>query len=618
MLKARCIRESNSPYNTPVFCVPKPHSNDPNNVRMVQDFRMCNMATLDTKYSIKEIRECIDTVGRNESKVFSQLDLRSAFWQQEIDEDSRKYTAFTIPGRARFEFEVNPMGLKNSPHSFQRLMDHVFRNQDFIQAYIDDLLVHSQNVDQHLTQLKMAFLRLRENNLKINLEKCKFVTPEVTYLGHTLSKDGVRPAMDHIKAVREFPEPQTVKQIREFTGLTNYFRPHIKNFSLLNSHLSKLLRKDSGYTKGQLPPAAQKAFLQLKEQLCNSPVLAFPNPKHDYILSTDASAKAIDHEGGLGAILSQVGDDGVERVISYASRSLKQYEKNYTPYLLEMLAASWGIDHFHVYLIGRKFTLLVDHRPLEKMSTIHGKTLNRLQEMMSSYNFCIKYRPGKENAAADALSRNAIAQLDSNRVAEAMSFLPEQLDSLKTAQKSDPFLQTLRIALSGKNIDSNNQHKDLVQKVKSQSFVQDDTLMFHFIQKGKTSKELFWIPDSLQFKLINAYHSSKYAGHMGVAKTVDSLREAGYFWTHMPAKIARFIEACPVCLQIRSLSKPSAPLQPLPIPDEPNVRIHMDLIGPLKSRTSNTYCLVITDSFTKFTIPCLFQIRKHTLSQKPL
>ena len=516
MLKAKCLRTSKSAYNTPVFCVPKPHSNDPMNLRLVQDFRKLNKATVDVKYSIKEIRECIDTVGRQQSKIFSQLDLKNAFWQQNLEENSRQYTAFSVPGRGKFEFCSTPMGLKNSPHSFQRLMDHVFRDIPALQAYIDDLLLHTSDIHKHFSNLRLVLNRLRQHGLKLNLPKCNFITPEVTYLGHTLTAKGVKPAMDHIKAVEKFPEPQSIKQIREFNGLTNYFRPHIKNFSRLSGHLSALLKKSSGYSKGPLPPVAKKAFLDLKQQLCSAPLLAYPIPDKPYVLATDACSFTPEHCGGFGAVLSQVHDDGLERVVSYASRSLKDFERNYSAFLLENAAATWAIDHFHVYLAGRKFQLITDHKPLEKLSTIHTKTLNRLHEFMNKYDFDVAYRKGSLNGAPDALSRNPVDEIHfGNKI---------KLDKVKQEQKKDAIVCAIRTFLETGMYPKNKKLKGKVWKYAKQSFVKNDTLYYRFADNF-SHKELLWIPNSLTFELITAFHADQFAGHFGQFKTVKSLQQ---------------------------------------------------------------------------------------------
>jgi hypothetical protein len=372
LLQAGCVIRSSSTFNSPIFLVKKQGGGG---LRVIQDFRAINDMSFDNKYSIKEIQECIDTIGRQKSTIFSTVDLRCGFWQMGLKKGSQEQTAFSVPGRGRFQWLVTPMGLKGSPASFQRMMDTVMEGLPHVQVYIDDILIHSPDEASHLIHLQECLARLRMFNLKINLKKCFFGRKEVPYLGHILTKDGIKPAMDKVKAVKDFPEPQSVRQVREFIGLTNYFRKHIKNFALLSGQLSILTRKDAEWKGGPLPAPAKAAFEQIKLQLISAPVLAYPMRDRPYILAVDAATGTDESPGGLGAILSQIDPTSqLERVISYASRGLKDFEKNYTPFLLEMAACVWSVEHFHVYLYGRKFTLLTDHMPVEKASKTHQKT----------------------------------------------------------------------------------------------------------------------------------------------------------------------------------------------------------------------------------------------------
>ena len=435
LLASGCIMRSSSTFNSPIFLIKKPHGNG---LRVIQDFRAINEASYDNKYSIKEIQECIDNIGRMKSTTFSTLDLTSGFWQMALKKSSQDQTAFSVPGRGRFCWLVTPMGLKGSPASFQRLMDTVMEGLPNTQTYIDDCLIHSQDEVRHLVHIRECFVRLRKYNLKLNLKKCAFGRKSVPYLGHVLTADGIKPSDDKLKAVRDFPEPTSVRQVREFCGLTNYFRQHIKNFSMLAGLLTRLTRKDSEWTAGPLPAPAKAAFLRLKEQLCTAPMLAYPIRERPYLLAVDAATGTDETPGGMGAILSQIDPrDGLERVVSYASRSLKDFEKNYTPFLLEKAAAVWGIDHFHHYLYGRIFSLLTDHRPVEKMTKLHQKTLNRLQQQQNKYNFTVMYRQGELNGGPDALSRNPVDSVGASleQIIEAQNenrFCKMLIDNLKT------------------------------------------------------------------------------------------------------------------------------------------------------------------------------------------
>ncbi len=207
-------------------------------------------------------------------------------------------------------------------------------------------------------------------------------TGDVTYLGFRLTPQGILPGLDKLAAVKNARAPINVHQIRQFLGLANFFRTHIRNFSAIASPLNALTRKDARWRDGKLPPLALQAFNELRSALCSEPVVNYPRKDRPYALIVDAATGNNKNEGGCGAILCQADEKGQLHVIAYASRSLSKHEKNYTPFLAELTACCWGIEHFSVYLKGRKFTLYTDHKPLEKLSIVHTKTLNRLQQIM--------------------------------------------------------------------------------------------------------------------------------------------------------------------------------------------------------------------------------------------
>jgi hypothetical protein len=318
--------------------------------RVVQDFRALNEQSFTDKYSMKDVTECIDEIGRSKSTIFSTLDLTSGFWQMLLHPQSRPYTVFTVPGMGQFKWVTSAMGLLGCPSSFQRLVEAAVKGIQNIIVYIDDLIVHSKTHDQQLAQLEQLLTRLRAHNLKINLKKCVFGSSKVTYLGFHLSDTGIRPGFDKLKAVRGAKPPENVKKVRQFLGLCNFFRNHVKNFAAVTAPLTKLTWKDSPWKMGPLPEESLTAFRQLQTVLCSEPVLAFPRRNRPYSLITDAACGDDKQEGGLGAILAQTDDQGNPRVIAYASQKLVKHEKNYSPYLLEMQAAIWGMKHFRNYL----------------------------------------------------------------------------------------------------------------------------------------------------------------------------------------------------------------------------------------------------------------------------
>jgi hypothetical protein len=280
----------------------------------------------------------------------------------EMAADSREYTAFTVGKGTRYQWKVALMGLQGSPASFARLMDFLMRGLTGVLTYIDDVLVHTGCHKEMLQQLEGTLLRLRQFDLKMNVAKSIFGTSEVQYLGYTLRPEGVSPSKDKLGALRAFPPPTSPKQIREFVGICNYFRFLVPSFSRQAAPLLKLTRATAKWKEGPLPPEALTAFQDLKKALISERDKRF-------ILHRDGSLGNAANAGGLGAVLMQEGNNGNDRVIAYASRQLKGYEKNYLAFLLEMQAAVFGIEHFDVYLRGKQFTLFTDHKPMEKLGT---------------------------------------------------------------------------------------------------------------------------------------------------------------------------------------------------------------------------------------------------------
>jgi len=397
-LKLGVVEPCRSKYNSPIFVVSKKDGGS----RIVQDFRALNSETFVDKYSMHDVNECVAEIGRSGSTLFSTLDLTSGFWQMQLKPEVKGTTAFTIPGMGQFCWKVAPMGLLGSPASFQRLVETVLKGISNVIVYIDDLIIHTDTHNKHRLVLHQVFERLRANNLKVNLKKCEFGSTNVSYLGFSLTPEGIIPGADKLKAVGNTLPPTSIREVRQFLGLCNFFRAHVKNFPLISHPLTALTKKDCKWKRGPLPPQALKAFRELQTILCSEPVVDYPRKNRPYVLITDASFGDEKTPGGLGAILTQVDQHNEHRVIAYASRKLAKHEKNYTPFLLEMQAALWAMDHFHVYLKGNHFTLMTDHKPLETMGTIHTKTLNRLQEAMNTeFSFSIVYKKGAEMPAVD-------------------------------------------------------------------------------------------------------------------------------------------------------------------------------------------------------------------------
>jgi hypothetical protein len=414
LLQQGVIRESNSPYSSAVVLARKKSGA----LRMCVDYRLLNKKSTKDSFPLPRIEECLDSLYG--AKLFSTLDLKSAYAQVPIAEEDKHKTAFSTP-LGLFEYNRMPYGLCNSPASFQRLMMTVFRKElhDQILIFLDDLLIFSQTFDEHLSKLKMVLSKLRAHNLKIEPTKCHLFQQEVEYLGHKISKDGISTADDKTKSIKDWPTPNNPSELLTFVSMAGYYRRFIPNFSKRTLCLYKLINRDPNKGKKKKPfkkwnskdpvpwewtEECERAFMDLKDALTSAPILGFANFNLPFTLETDASYQ------GLGAVLSQY-QDGHHRVIAYASRALKGAEKNHVKYSsmkLELLALKWAVtEKFRDYLIGNKFVVLTDNNPLKyimttaKLKAVEQKWVAEL----SRFNFEVKYRSGKSNGNADALSR---------------------------------------------------------------------------------------------------------------------------------------------------------------------------------------------------------------------
>ena len=313
-------------------------------------------------------------------------------------EDAHK-TAFSTP-HGHYEVERMPFGLCNAPATFQRLMDHTLTGLQGTEMFVflDDIILYASSLTEHLIKFKKLAHRLREANLTLQPTKCKFLNKEVAYLGHIITEEGVKPDQNKIQAIQKYPAPRTPKGIKDFLGLTGYYRRFLLEFSKMARPLSSLLKKDVSFHCGS---SQHTAFDHLRSALQKEPILQYPNFEMEFHVTTDASEYAI------GGILSQA-VDGKELPIAYASRLLNKAEINYATIEKELLAIVYCVRHFRPYLYGRKFILFTDHQPLIWLHRVKDPTsrLVRWRLKLSEYEYEIRYQPGKSNKLADALSRN--------------------------------------------------------------------------------------------------------------------------------------------------------------------------------------------------------------------
>lgn len=415
--KCGIISESRSPYASPIVVVRKKSGK----VRMCVDYRTLNRRTIPDQYTVPRVEDALHSlVG---SKWFSVLDLRSGYYQIPMEEADKEKTAFICP-LGFYQFECMPQGISGAPATFQRVMEKTLGDMNFLEVlvYLDDLIVFGRTLEEHNQRLLKVLDRLREEGLKLSLDKCQFCRTSVTYVGHIVSQDGIATDPSKVEAVVNWPRPQTVTQLRSFLGFCGYYRRFVKGYSSLCRPLNQLLKgypqkrqgkeniqksATDGYFRLSDPfgsrwdDSCEMAFRELKLRLTQAPVLAFADPELPYVLHVDASMD------GLGGVLYQQHPEGL-RPVAFISRSLSTSERNYPAHKLEFLALKWAVvDKLHDYLYGVTFEVRTDNNPLTYILTSAklDATGHRWLAALSTYQFSLKYRRGLKNIDADFLSR---------------------------------------------------------------------------------------------------------------------------------------------------------------------------------------------------------------------
>ncbi|UYV65871.1 K02A2.6-like, partial [Cordylochernes scorpioides] len=388
MLRDGIIRPSSSPWSFPVILVKKRDGK----YRFCVDHRKLNNVTVKDVYPIPRIDEVLDTLQG--SKYFSAIDLKSGYWQVEVEEKDKEKTAFTT-AHGLYEFNVMPFGLCNAPATFERNMENMLGNLrwQICLCYLDDVIIYSSDFSTHLKRKKAVLRCFREANLKLNNKKCQFAFEELEILGHITNQHGIKPAEHNIKAIRDFPWPKKIKEVQSFLGICSYYRKFIKGFSKIADPLTSLIKKNVPFTWTE---NQEKAFQTLKVALINPPILGHFDPNAITYIHTDAS------NIGLGATLVQKFGDK-EMVISYLSRTLSKPEQNYSTTEKECLAVVWSMSKLRPYLYGRHFKIVIDHALcwLKNLKDPTGR-LARWQLKIQEYNFEIIHKSGKKHLDADA------------------------------------------------------------------------------------------------------------------------------------------------------------------------------------------------------------------------
>ncbi|GJT46768.1 putative reverse transcriptase domain-containing protein [Tanacetum coccineum] len=528
------IRPSHSPWGAPVLFVKKKDGS----FRMCIDYRELNKLTVKNRYPLPRIDDLFDQLQG--ACYFFKVDLQSGYHQLRVHEDDIPNTAFRTR-YGHFEFTVMPFGLTNAPAVFMDLMNRVCKPylDKFVIIFIDDILIYSKTKEEHEDHLKLVLELLRKEKLYAKFFKCEFWLREVHFLGHVVNQNGIHVDPSKIEVVKNWKTPTTPSKIRSFLGLAGYYQCFIVNFSKIAKPLTSLTQKNQKYKWGE---KKEEAFQTLKNNLCDAPILSLPDGIEDFVVYCDASNQ------GLGCVLMQKG-----KVIAYASRQLKNHERNYTTHDLELGAVVFALKIWRHYLYSTKSVIYKDHKSLQHI--FDQKELNMCQrrwiELFSNYECEIHYHPGKANVVADALSRKERVK---PRCVRAMAM---------TIQ---------------------SRVKEMILAAQSEVFKQENVPLV----------------GGVRTMILNEAHKTRYSVHPRADKMYHDLRDM-YWWPGMKKDIATYVSKCLTCLKVKAEhQRPSSLLQQPDIPEWKWDKITMDFINRLpKTKNGHDTIWVIVDRLTK-------------------
>ena len=585
------IEPSFSPWGAPVLFVSKKERV----YRMCGDFRDLNALTIDDSFPLPRVEVLLHRAG--DATVFSKLDLASGFHQISLTAESRPLTAFCLPepveGNCLWQWTVMPFGLKNAPPTFQRAMSYALKGcENFSLVYIDDILVFSANKAQHIEHLRKVLRGLAAEAYHVRVTKCVFCKEEVEFLGHKLSKRGLRPSPEKFSALEAWHAPLTKpKQVRSFLGLVQWYKAFIPHLATIAAPLFPLTSCSRSF---EWTEEATRALETLKASVMKAPCLARWEDSRKTRVGTDAS------KTGIAAVLEQEHPEGW-RPVAFWSRRLKDAETRYHTTDREWMAVVEAVTRrWRGFLEGHAFVICSDHAALERKLTksAHDPPVTDRQsrwiEAMMPFSFTFEYVKGRDNVVPDLLSRQSVV---AHSVSVVRSTLMGFLGWLRLAAQMDPSYQ---------------EQKRLIQEGHSKGVLCQDLIQTH---DGK-----WWIPnnDALKTALLAESHDSVVSGHFGISKTL-ALLSRYWYWAGMTKDVETYVQTCVRCQKTKSLTRSSEGLlYPMSAPSKGHT-VSLDFVSKFTPavRSRHDQCLVIVDKFSKLVMlkGCSSSINAATTAQ---
>ena len=573
-----------SPWLSPIVTVRKRGGGG---LRVCLDLTSVNKVIVANGYPIPDMQEMLDKLRG--AKVMSKLDMKSAYHQLELHEESRDLTAFVHEGQT-WRYKRCCFGLKSLPQCFQKLMETVLQDIDGVQVYLDDVLVTASTRKEHDEKLDLVLKRLKDFNITLNREKCLLGVESLEFLGFIVSERGIEVSPDRVQGLRDMGQPKSQKELQAALGSLAFYSRFVPNFSSRVESLRKQLRKDAPAFKWTEEMTA--ALEDVKSAILNSSALAPFDTNLQTYVTTDAS------DVGLGAVLSQLHPEG-ERVVAFASSTLSAAQRKYSVTDREGLACVWACQKWHKYLWGNEFVLRTDHAALRSLLSAKGigrasMRMSRWAVKLMTYTFQVQHIQGKANQA-DGISRLP----GSHVVAEDEDQLVAALEELM------PAVSSADIAAAGLE---DGEVKALTSQIPQRwpcSLKEvPATLKPYFryrqelsIEKGMVFRgERIVVPSSLRTRVIAAAHES----HPGMVRTKQRLR-AVFWWPGIDSEVEAAVRSCPACsVADKSVKTFRTPFIPVPLPAAPWHKVGVDFIGPMQGPASQRYGIVLTDYYSKW------------------
>ena len=636
------IRPSRSPHGAPVLFVKKKDGS----LRLCVDYHGLNKISRKDRYPLPLISDLLDAPRK--ARLYTKLDLRHAYYLVRIAKGDEWKTAFRTRWGS-YEWLVMPFGLSNAPSAFQRFVNDIFADllDVCVVVYLDDILIYSDNPEDHDRNTREVLRRLRANGLFLNGSKCEFNKTSVEYLGYVLTPEGLIMAEDKVRAILDWPAPRKVRDVQSFLGFANFYRRFIYNYSEIVVPLTRLTGKGEPWN---FSAECQAAFDALKNAFTTAPVLSHYIPGRQLTVETDASDYAV------AAILSVTDEDDQIRPIAFHSRTLTAPELNYDTHDKELLAIFEAFSRWKHYLEGsaHPVDVVTDHKNLEYFATT--KLLTRRQvrwsEFLSPFNMVIRFRPGKLGAKPDLLTRRwdvypKEGENDYGRV-NPHNFRPVFTQEQLASSLRATYLEEV-VLRAGMVIDIERLHSDIrsglsadpaaaaamesIRAATSKESAASDPPNSPAEDPGSQPPSRYsldssgllrldgriYVPDTndLRLRVVQYFHDHIIAGHQGMNRTLEIIRR-DYTWPKIREFVRTYVKSCTTCARAKyPRRRPYGLLKPLPVPTRPWDSISMDFIEKLPDAHGHNAVLVIVDRLTKngIFIPCDVNITAAQLAQ---